>query len=388
MGEQIRRVGLYEVALPLRSPFTISGGSLAVRRSLIVELEDESGMCGYGESAPFEFPFYSAETLSSALACLRDVLIPRVLGRRVEDTGAMWALLGDGVRGNRMARAGLDTAWWGLTARRRGVPLAALVTERLRELGVTDDGLGPSDSFACGVAIGIPENLRLSALQDEVRDAVRRGYRRVKLKVRPGWDVEPVRAAQDVLRAEGVTLPLWVDANGAYDRRRDRAALVAMDELGLLFVEQPFDETALFDCVAHERHARTPLCLDESLVSDSVARQVVEMGGPMIWNLKVQRMGGLEEACRVYATGFAAGAKLWVGTMPETGVGAQAAIALAAHGACVYPSDVEPSARWYEPGTDLLELTMSDSGTMAVPAGPPAAPPVERMTLVLELTNG
>jgi O-succinylbenzoate synthase len=388
LAEPIHRVRVYEVALPLRSPFIISGGSLAVRRSLIVELEDDSGACGYGESAPFELPFYSEETLSSAFACLRDVLIPRVLGRRIEDSTAMWTLLGDGMRGNRMARAGLDTAWWDLAARRRRVSLAELVTERLIALGVPDVAARRSDAFESGVAIGIPEDLSRVSLEDEVRDAARRGYRRVKLKVRPGWDREPVRAAQDVLQAEGAALPLWVDANGAYDLGRDREALAALDDLGLLFIEQPFPETALEDTVRHERTARTPVCLDESLVSDEVARQVLGFGGPMIWNLKVQRMGGLEEACRVYATGAAAGVKLWVGTMPETGLGAQSAMALAVHAACVYPSDVEPSERWYEPGTDLLELTMSDAGSMTVPTGPPPVPPRERMTLVLELTNG
>ena len=379
---------MYEVALPLRTPFTISGGSLAVRRSLIVELEDASGATGYGESAPFELPFYSDETFSSAFACLRDVLIPRVLGRSIEDSTAMWTLLGDGVEGNRMARAGLDTAWWDLAARRRQVSLADIVTERLATLGVREAGDRRSDAFPCGVAIGIPENLSRASLEGEVRDAVRRGYCRVKLKVRPGWDLEPVRAAQDVLRAEGAALPLWVDANGAYELRRDRDALAALDDMGLLFIEQPFPEAALGDAVRHGRSARTPVCLDESLVSDDVARQILEIDGPMIWNLKVQRMGGLEEACRVFATGAAAGVKLWVGTMPETGVGAQSAMALAVQGACVYPSDVEPSERWYEPGTDLLELTMSDTGIMAVPTGPPQAPPRARMTLVLELTNG
>ena len=379
---------VYEVALPLRSPFTISGGSLAVRRSLIVELEDDAGACGYGESAPFELPFYSDETLSSAFACLRDVLIPRVLGRRIENSTAMWALLGDGVQGNRMARAGLDTAWWDLAARQRQVSLADLVTERLTTLGVPEVEARRSDAFECGVAIGIPEHLSRASLEEEVRDAVRGGYRRVKLKVRPGWDREPVQAAQDVLQAESAVLPLWVDANGAYALRRDREALAALDDMGLLFIEQPFAETALEDTVCYERTARTPVCLDESLVSDEVARQVLDIGGPMIWNLKVQRMGGLEEACRVYATGAAAGAKLWVGTMPETGLGAQSAMALAVQGACVYPSDVEPSDRWYEPGTDLLELTMDHAGSMTVPTGPPPVPPRERMTLVLELTNG
>ncbi len=381
----VSRVRVFEVALPLRVPFTISGGSLAVRRSLIVVLEDSTGATGYGESAPFEYPFYSAETISSVKACLREVLAPRVVGRLITHPEVLRELLSDGVRGNRIARAGIDTAWWDLVARRRRLSVAALVSERLGQLGVAGQPLGRAERIDCGVALGIPEDHELSALQAEVRAAVRRGYRRVKFKVRPGWSVEPVKAAQQVLREDGVTLPMWVDANGAFNRVRDETELAELDRCGLLFVEQPFADNALWDSTAYEKGAQTPVCLDESLVSDDVARQLIEMSGPMVWNLKIQRMGGLEEACRVYARGVAADAKLWVGTMPETGVGALSALALAAHRGCVYPSDLEPSDRWYEPGTDLVELSMGPDGTMAVPDGPVEAPMEARMQLVFEI---
>ena len=132
----VRRAALYEVALPLRLPFRISGGVMRTRRSLIVVLEDGEGNTGFGESAPFELPFYSSETTASALACLRDVLLPKIVGVPLTHPSELSALLADGVRGNRMARAGVDTAWWDLHGRRRGVGLADLVTERLVELGV------------------------------------------------------------------------------------------------------------------------------------------------------------------------------------------------------------------------------------------------------------
>jgi O-succinylbenzoate synthase len=381
----IRRARVYEVALPLRVPFAISGGVMAVRRSLIVELEDRSGACGYGESAPFELPFYSAETTSSAKACLRETLLPRVVGRAIGKPEDLLEVLADGVRGNNMARAGVETAWWDLVSRQTSMPLVELVTRRLSELGVVGEGIRRSEEVACGVAIGIPEGENLSVLEHEVRAAVRRGYRRVKLKVRPGWDHEPVAAAQRVLRDEGASLPMWVDANGSYDPGACREDLAVLDELGLVFIEQPFPEEALWEAAVQDREGRTPICLDESLVSEDAARHVVEMGGPLIWNLKVQRLGGLEETCRVYARGVAAGVRLWVGTMPETGVGAQAALSVAAHAGCVYPTDLEPSDRWYEPGTDLLDLSMSASGTMHVPGGPMAALETDGMNLVCEI---
>ncbi|MFB3112804.1 MAG: o-succinylbenzoate synthase [Gemmatimonadales bacterium] len=381
----IERVRVYEVALPLRVAFTISGGSMSVRRSLIIELVDRSGVCGYGESAPFEFPFYSAETISSVKACLRETLLPRVVGREIRRPEALLELLTDGVRGNRMARAGVDTAWWDLVARMRGESLAGLVSRRLGELGVAGEDLRPSDSVACGVAIGIPAKEDLLVLENEVRSAVRRGYQRVKLKIRPGWDRDPVLAARRVLQSEGAKVPMWVDANGAYDRAGHKENLAALDDLGLLFIEQPFPEEALWDATVQNNESRTPVCLDESLVSEDAARQVVEMDGPLIWNLKVQRLGGLEETCRVYARGVAAGARLWVGTMPETGIGAQAALAVAAHPGCVYPTDLEPSDRWYDPGSDLVNLTMSGSGRMCVPDAAPEFKPSDSMGLLFEL---
>lgn len=381
----IRRARVYEAALPLRVPFAISGGVMRVRRSLIVELVDDADVSGFGESAPFEFPFYSSETVSSALSCLEHVLLPKLVGETVGDSESLCEMLADGVRGNRMARAGVETAWWSLAARREGAALAELVTRRLSELGVTGDPLRRSGDVPCGVALGIPDREDLTTLEREVRDAVQRGYRRVKLKIRPGWDRHPVSTARAVLRQEGVDLPLWADANGAYHRTAHRRELEVLDDLGLMFIEQPFGEEALWDATVHNRESRTPVCLDESLVSDDVARQVIDMGGPKIWNLKVQRLGGLEEACRVYARGVAAGARLWVGTMPETGVGAQAALALAAHGGCVYPTDVEPSERWYEPGADLLELAMSPGGTMEVSGRPPSEPDRDRLELLLDV---
>lgn len=386
MGDMaITRVRVYEVALPLRVPFIISGGSLRVRRSLIVELENAEGLRGYGESAPFDQPFYSAETVSSVKACLREILVPRVLGRTIDRPEEMLELLADGVRGNRMARAGIETAWWDLAARARGVALSVLVSDRLAELHVAGVGATCASEVECGVAIGVPAEGDMGVLEAEVRAAVRRGYRRLKLKVQPGWDHEPIRAAQRVLRSEQSTMPVSVDANGAYDRRQHQADLDALDDLGLLFVEQPFPEEAIWDAAVRNREARTPVCLDESLTSDAVARQVVEMDGPMVWNLKVQRVGGLEEACRIYARGLEAGVKLWVGTMPETGVGAQAALALAGHRGCVYPTDLEPSERWYAPGADLIELTMSETGTMSVPPGPSAVPDDTKLSLLFEM---
>jgi O-succinylbenzoate synthase len=350
-------VELHELALPLLEPFVISGGAVTERRSLIVVVRDEAGKVGYGESPPFALPFYSEETLVSARDMLERVLIPRVAGRDFEGPEDVDAVLREGVRGNWFARAGLETAAWDLEACRRGVGLAALLGERL--------GVTPAASVPCGVALGIPADRRPETLTQRVAGAVELGYRRVKIKVAPGWDVAAVRAAQAGMA--GVDLPLTVDANGAYP---DAEAVRSLDDLGLLYIEQPLAPDEL---VGHARMAevfRTPICVDETLRSAGVARQVVALGGPLVWNIKVHRVGGLTEVCAIYRVAAKAGAKLWAGTMPETGIGSQAPLAAASLPLFVYPSDLEPSARWFGRGVDVIKLTMGKDGRMAVPAQP------------------
>lgn len=379
---RIVRCRLFEVALPLREPFALSGGMMDVRRSLMVELQDEAGVRGLGEAAPFDAPFYSAETVSSARACISESLLPRVMAQPVDHPAALDDVLTAGLVGNEMARAGVETAWWDLAAQRAGLSLVDAVSRRLAELGVAGSWLERRGFVECGIAIGIPAGRDLRVLARDVAEAVQRGYRRVKLKIAPAWDIKPITEARDVLDRMGVSLPLTVDANGAYDLQAHRGALARLDDTGLLYVEQPLAGDALWEICELARSFRTPLCLDESLTSERVARQVVAMGGPGVWNLKVQRVGGLEQACRIYAVAARAGVRIWGGTMPESGWGAQTMLALACHRGFVYPSDLEPSDRWYEEGTDLVELTMAENGSMRVPDGRPSIDVENRGQLV------
>jgi O-succinylbenzoate synthase len=381
----IVRARLFAVALPLREPFTISGGTMAVRKSLIVELTDSQGNRGYGESAPFELPFYSSETIASARACLVDLLLPSVINHRMSVPADCRERLAEVARGNRMAKAGVETAWWDLCAAHGRTSLAALVGRRLEELGVSDEWRVRRGKINCGVALGIPPGQDGAVLREWVRDALGRGYRRVKIKIRPGWDEEPVRIARSEIQRATTPVPLWVDANGAYELERDQKALRALDDLELLFIEQPLAEEALWDSVVLARTLGTPICFDETLVSDELARQIIEMGGPRIWNIKIQRVGGLEEACRIYARAVRSGVSLWGGTMPETGLGAQSMLALGDFAGFVYPSDIEPSERWYEPGADLVRLGMSAEGTMTVPSTRPQIDIEKQAVLVAEV---
>jgi O-succinylbenzoate synthase len=354
---RIARVELYALELPFAEPFIISGGRIDARRSVVVVLHDDEGHVGYGEAAPDELPFYSEETLASARDLIARVLAPRIAGRTFESPEAVDAAVRENVRGNPFARAGIETAAWDLEAHRRGTGLPQLLAERL--------GVTPAASFPCGVALGIPEDRRPDTLTRRVADALPHGYRRVKIKVAPGWDTVAVEAARAGMA--GTDLPLTVDANGAFAWPEHESRLRALDDAGLLYIEQPLAPDEL---VGHARLARalkTPLCLDETLRDAGAARQIVALDGPTVWNLKVHRVGGLAEACRIVRVAAECGARLWAGTMPESGIGSQADIAVAALPACAFPSDVEPSSRWFGRGADVVKLTMSTEGRMAVP---------------------
>jgi O-succinylbenzoate synthase len=354
---RITSAELFELTLPFLEPFIISGGAIRERRSLIVALHDDAGHVGYGESPPFELPFYSEETLAGARDLIARVLLPRVVNQEFAAPEALDAALRAGIRGNPFARAGVETAGWDLEAHRRNTGPATLLAERLAVTRAT--------TIPCGVALGIPDDRQPATLTRSVAAALALGYRRVKIKVMPEWDDVAVRAARDAMA--GADLPLTVDANGVYEWPAHERRLRALDDAGLLYIEQPLGPDEL---VGHARLARalkTPICLDETLKSAVHARQIVELDGPRVWNIKVHRVGGLTEVCRIYRIAEAYRAELWAGTMPESGIGSQAALAVAALPLCAYPSDLEPSARWYGRNQDVIKLTMGRDGRMAVP---------------------
>jgi O-succinylbenzoate synthase len=354
----IERIELYELTLPLNEPFIKSGGTMTERRSLVVNLHDDQGQKGYGESPPFELPFYSEETLVSARDLLERVLIPRLMKAGVESAEEVDGVLRAGVRGNPFARSALETAAWDLEADRRKKGLAALLAERV--------GAKPASSISCGVALGIPQDRSVETLRRWIDESLARGYRRVKIKVAPGWDTAPVEAARPAM--EGSKLPLTVDANGGYEWPEHETNLRGLDQAGLLYIEQPLapDELVGHATLATDLH--TPICLDETLKNATAARQIIELGGPKVWNIKVHRMGGLTEVTRVYAMARHYDAKLWAGTMPESGIGSQAALAAASLPGFVYPSDLEPSTRWFGRNADVIKLAMSNEGRMEVPS--------------------
>ena len=181
----------------------------------------------------------------------------------------------------------------------------------------------------------------------------------------PGWDVEPVRHTQSILAGTGI--PLTVDANGAYAWPEHEGALRELDQCGLLYIEQPLAPEEIVGHAELGRALATPVCVDETLTSAGVARQLLALGGPLVWNIKVHRVGGLSEVARIWRLARDGGATLWAGTMPETGIGSQAPLAAASLPGFDYPSDLEPSARWFGRNHDVIKLALRKDGMMNVP---------------------
>ncbi|MHB1404694.1 MAG: enolase C-terminal domain-like protein [Desulfitobacteriaceae bacterium] len=354
----IDSIRLVEVSIPLAVPFQISGGICRFRHSLIIELTAD-GMTGYGEAAPFDQPFYSSETFSSARALVIDSLLPRLIGSRIESIEQLNRILTDGVRGNPFARAGVETAYWDLIARKNHLTLQELLYRYLRRMGLAEKDLAPRTEVESGVSVGIPEDGNYDTLRRWVAGYAEEGYRRIKIKVKPGWDLEAVRVSREVL---GSKFPFWVDANSSFELEEHLSLFQAMDAYGCLFYEQPLHHDDILDHAQLARKVQTPICLDESLKSYRVGKQVIEQQASRIWNIKVQRVGGLWEAIRLYVLAVRNGVSLWAGTMPETGVGAMAILALGSFKHFHYPSDVEASHRWYGPGHDLIEIAVTPDG--------------------------
>ena len=366
---EITACRLHEVAVPLMEPYRLSSGTLRTRRSLIVEITDQSGAVGYGESAPFERPFYSEETLYSAKACIIQHLIPRLTGRTFPGLETAARALERGVRGNRMARAGVETALWDLLCAKAGVSLRSLIGLAMQRVGVLEENATSQPFVEVGAALGIPEDGQPDTLADQACLAIHQGYQRVKIKVQPGWDVAAVQAVRHAAHEMGEKVRIWVDANGAYSREDDFEALQALDREHLVMLEQPLPPDDVLGMIRLAHELMTPICLDESLTDDRAGQLFLESDGPRVWNVKVQRVGGLWESVKIYKRAVDGDVRLWAGSMPETGVGLHAVLCLAAFKGFVYPSDAEPSARWYTPGTDLVEWRM-DSGRIAVSDAP------------------
>lgn len=340
-------VELRRIAMPLVSPFRTSFGTQTDRDVLLVRVETDEAE-GWGECVAMQDPLYSSEYVDACADVLRRFLVPAladcpdVHAVTVAPTLARF-------HGHRMAKAALEMAILDAELRTRGVSLS-------RELGAV------RNQVPCGVSIGIMNSV--PELLDAVEGYLDAGYVRIKLKIEPGWDVEPVAAVRERF---GDTVPLQVDANTAYTRA-DARHLARLDAFDLLLIEQPLDEEDLLGHADLATHVRTPICLDESITSARAAADAITLGACRIVNIKAGRVGGYLEARRIHDVCAAHGIPVWCGGMLETGLGRAANVALAAMPNFTLPGDTSASDRYYR--TDITEPFVLNDGHLDVPTGP------------------
>ncbi len=345
---KLESVDLLRLDMPLVTPFRTSFGEQTGRDILVVVARTTDGVTGYGECVTLSDPIYSEEYVESAQHVLQTYLVPAVLACG-ELTAPRVATLTSHIIGQRMAKGALELAVLDAELKTAGMSLASY-------LG------GTRDAVDVGVSVGITDTI------DELVETVGRyreqGYRRVKLKIEPGFDVEPVTAVRE---AFGPDLALQVDGNAAY-RVRDLRHLQRLDDLGLLLIEQPFEHDALALHAELARRCVTPICLDESITSAAVTARAVQMRACSIVNLKAGRMGGYLEARRAHDVAAALDTPVWCGGMLETGLGRAANLALASLPGFTLPGDISASARYY--AEDVTEPFVLRDGQISVPTGP------------------
>lgn len=349
---------IIEVDIPYAIPFQISGGISYSRKSLIIELWSD-GVVGYGESAPFEAPYYSSETISSAKAVLKEWIFPKIIGKKIKSIEDINNIINDSIKGNNFAKAGVETAYWDLVARKNKVSLKTLIYRKLKELDTSEEYLENTSYIYSGVSVGIPSDNSYDTLGKWIDEYVEEGYKRVKIKIKPGWDIKTVETARKVV---GDDFILWPDANASFDLKEHKNVIKEMDRFNCTFIEQPLHHDDILDHCKLEKLIDTPICLDESLKSERVAKQVVEIDGSKVWNIKVQRVGGLYEALKIYSLASKNNIEVWGGTMPESGIGGASILALSTFAGFKYPACIEPSSRWYGEGKDLKEMVMDKDG--------------------------
>jgi len=344
----VERIELRYIQLPLKHPFETSFGR-SFRRDTIVVRVWADGVEGWGESPVEDGPWYSYETVETAWHVQREFLVPMLLGQEVETATQVFDRLA-GVRGHNMAKTGLEEALWDVEARQKGVSVAQL-------LG------GTRERVASGVSIGIQDTPE--ELLERIEGFVKQGYRRVKIKIKPGWDVEIVRA----VRRAFPDLPLMVDANSAYTLA-DAEHLAALDEFDLMMIEQPLAYDDIYEHSLLQRRLRTPLCLDESIHTPAQARAALELGSCRIINIKPGRVGGLVQARRIHDLCLERGVPVWCGGLLEVGIGRAHNVAIASLPGYTLPGDISASDRYFERDVVDPPFTLNHDGTMTVPTGP------------------
>jgi o-succinylbenzoate synthase len=361
---KVESVELREIRLPLVHFFETSFGRTTTRRIVLVRVEAD-GLTGWGEVTCGEEPFYSHETPETAWHILKDFLVPWTLGKDLLSASEVAAHYRP-IRGHNMAKAGLENALWDIEAQQKGVPLARLIGGTLSEI-------------PCGVSIGIQNSIE--ALLDKIAQDLAAGYQRIKVKIKPGWDVEVLAR----IRARFPRIALMADANSAYTLE-DLPHLKEFDRFFLMMLEQPLGWEDIIDHARLQREITTPICLDESIHNAADARKAIDIAACKIINVKLGRVGGFTSAQQVHDVCRAKNVPVWCGGMLESGIGRAHNIAVSSLPGFTLPGDVSASRRYWAEDIIDPEVNVSARGTIRVPQAPglgfsPNLERIERVTV-------
>lgn len=345
MGIRLDRITLREIRMPLVHFFETSFGRTTERRMVLVEVASD-GIAGWGEVTCGEKPFYNEEWTDAAWMILRDFVAPRVLHHEFESASQAGARSAH-IRGHLMARGGLEVAVWDLEARMLGQPLHRHI------------GGGARKEIPCGVSIGIQDSVL--QLLEKIETELAAGYQRIKMKIKPGWDIDVVRE----VRKRFPHILLMADANSAYTLD-DAARLKCLDEFNLMMIEQPLAHDEILDHAKLQAQLETPLCLDECIRSAHHAQQAIALDAGRIINIKLGRVGGFAEAKRVHDVAEAAGIPVWCGGMLESGIGRAHNIALSTLPNFTLPGDVSASKRYWSRDIVQPAVEVTPHGTIVV----------------------
>jgi O-succinylbenzoate synthase len=349
MGLQVDQITIREIAMPLVHFFETSFGRTTHRRIILVEVISQ-GVSGWGEVTCGENPFYNEEWTGAAWMIVRDYVAPRVL-RHAFSSAAEVADRSAHIRGHLMARGGVEAAFWDLEARIQGIPLWQHI------------GGGWFKDIACGVSIGIQDTV--AGLLKTIEKEVAAGYQRIKIKIKPGWDVDVVREVRRVFP----DIRLMADANSAYTLA-DAQHLKRLDEFRLMMIEQPLAHDEIVDHAVLQAQLDTPICLDECIRSAHHAEQAIRLQACGILNIKLGRVGGFREALRIHDLAQAHSVPVWCGGMLESGIGRAHNIALSTLPNFVLPGDVSASKRYWERDIISPAVEVSPQGTIKVSEAP------------------
>lgn len=349
MGIRLDRIVLRHLRMPLAHFFETSFSRTYERDIVLVEVQ-AAGLSGWGEVTAGENPFYNEEWTGSIWPLLTDYVAGRVLGHSFESAEEVGGRTAH-IRGHLMARGGVEAAVWDLQARMQGEPLWKNI------------GGGGYHEIACGVSIGIQNSVE--QLLDKIETELAAGYQRIKIKIKPGWDVDVVAA----VRRRFGDIRLMADANSAYTLA-DTDRLRALDEFGLMMIEQPLAHDDMIDHARLQAQLQSPICLDECIRSAHHAEQAIELGAGRIINIKLGRVGGFAEARRVHDVCQEAGIPVWCGGMLESGVGRAHNIALSTLPNFVLPGDVSASKRYWKRDVIQPPVEVSARGTIQVSDAP------------------